>query len=591
MRLPSIAVAIAVVVLSFSGSVTAQNQSAWPDPVAADVLPYHTAGLTHGPVLGRPAATSMAVWVRTAGPVDFDVLYDTVIPLGEKSHRLSGRTAADRDNTGVVLLTGLEPQTRYYYGIEINGRLADTRLDFHDRWPSFRTLPNEASCPDAANNAEGRFNVCFAVGHCASQDPVQSGGHYASPPAFATMFARHADEMMFVILNGDTTYEELRDGTLDGIRNNYKLYWSRGRSFARLVRNVPTVFTYDDHEMSGNLDGSGEIGLGGGAWLLRDPGVKAWYEYCGWANYPTEQRAAVRFGQAQLEEGGDVLVDPKADFSSLRPETVSTIHVGPYARPSAGMEARAKNPKPKNAGVYGLVEVVDAHRLRVRPAFRATEQAPYSIGSHHYFDWQLGNCHFFALDTRGERTRFIEDKMHAPDRFILGQTQRRWLLDGVKKSTADFILIISPDPWVVYHTSYHVRPEKGTVPKGDGFASYVCEREILLEQLDRLNKPVLIFTGDVHNAIVAQITDNVWEFMCGPLSSTAHPVGTAGGMPMGGWWKSQGRPVKVKWIAGFPDNVHYSRLRNAYYAVVRVNNVAPSAKPAGTGYQWTAYDA
>jgi hypothetical protein len=299
----------------------------------------------------------------------------------------------------------------------------------------------------------------------------------------------------------------------------------------------------------------------------------------------------VRFGRGRLERGGDVLFDADADFSTLRPETVSTIHVGPYAKPSAGMAAVGKNPKPKNAGVYGFVGILDKHRLRVRPSFRATEEAPYSIGAHHYYDWRLGNCHFFALDTRGERARFIEKKMLAPDRFILGDVQRRWLLEGVRDTTADFIFIISPDPWVVYHTAYHVRPERGATPKGDGFASYVHEREILLKELDRLNKPVLIFTGDVHNSIVAQITDNVWEFLCGPMGSTAHPIGTAGRMPMGGWWNSQGRPVKIKWIAGFPDNVHYSRLRNAYYAIVRVNNVAPSSKPDGSGYQWSAYDA
>ena len=286
-----------------------------------------------------------------------------------------------------------------------------------------------------------------------------------------------------------------------------------------------------------------------------------------------------------------MLVDPTADFSTLRGETVSTIHVGPYSRPSAGMTARSTAVRPKNAGVYRFVEVLDRNRLRVEPAMRATETAAYSVGSHHYYDWQLGNCHFFALDTRGERTRFIESKIHAPDRFILGRAQRQWLVEGVKRSSAEFIFIISPDPWVIYHTAYHVNPAKGATPKGDGFASYVHEREILLKELDALGKPVLIFTGDVHNAIVARITDTVWEFMCGPLSSTAHPLGTAGGMPMGGQWKSQGRPVRIKWIAGFPDNVHYSRLRNSFYAVVKVNNVAPSARPSGAGYQWTAYDA
>jgi alkaline phosphatase D len=581
----------AILAIILVGSLRAQDsRDNWPDPIAGEVIPYHVAGLTHGPVIGQPTAESMRVWVRTREPVAFDVVYDTRLPLGKGSPVAVGKTAAERDNTGFVQLTGLKPDTRYYYGIRIGGALADTRIDFHDRWPSFRTLPNKTVCADPLNNPEGHFNVCFAISCCACQNPVASGGHYGSPPAFDTLLKRHGNEIMFFLSNGDTTYEELRDGTIDGIRANYKLYWERGRSFARAARNIPMLFTYNDHEMSGNLDGSGEIGLGRGAWLYRDPGVKVWQEYCGWANYPSAARSRVRFGRAQLRQGTDVLINPDADFSSLKPETVSTIHVGPYSRACKGMKAAPRPPVPKNAGVYGLVEVLDKNRLRVRPSFRATEEASYSIGTHHYFDWRLDNCHFFALETRGERTRFDPKKIFDKDRFILGETQRRWLLDGVKRSTADFIFIISPDPWTIYHTERHVNP-KGTAPKGDGFASYVHEREILLEELDKIAKPVLIFTGDVHNSATVQITDNVWEFLCGPMSSTAHPIGTAGDPPMGGWWKSQGRSVKVKWIAGFPNNVHYSRLRNTFYAVVRVNNVAPSAKPEGTGYQWTAFAA
>ena len=62
-------------------------------------------------------------------------------------------------------------------------------------------------------------------------------------------------------------------------------------------------------------------------------------------------------------------------------------------------------------------------------------------------------------------------------------------------------------------------------------------------------------------------------------------------MPLGGDWESQGRTVRLKWIGTFPDNVHYSRLRQPYFAVVQVNNVTPSPQPTGVGYQWVAFDA
>lgn len=121
-------------------------------------------------------------------------------------------------------------------------------------------------------------------------------------------------------------------------------------------------------------------------------------------------------------------------------------------------------------------------------------------------------------------------------------------------------------------------------------ASFVHEREQILKALDELDKPVMIFSGDVHNSMSVRVTDNIWEFMVGPMNSTAHPIGTAGRMPFGGPWKSQGRPVSIKWVAGFPDNVSYERLRSTYYSVVTVNNVMKTAKPDGGGYQFVAYD-
>jgi hypothetical protein len=62
-------------------------------------------------------------------------------------------------------------------------------------------------------------------------------------------------------------------------------------------------------------------------------------------------------------------------------------------------------------------------------------------------------------------------------------------------------------------------------------------------------------------------------------------------MPVGGDWESQGRLVRIKWIGTFPDNVRYSRLRQPYFAVVQLNNVTPSPRTSGTGYQWLAFDA
>lgn len=561
----------------------------WPDPVANDVLPYETAGLTHGPMLGRPAANSIRVWVRTAKPVKFEVVCDTKLPLDEKSPTAVGETTAARDNTGVVDLAGLVPDTRYFYGVRIEGRLADTRPEFHDPWPSFRTLPDAKSCASAQHNPRGLFNVAFAIGHCASQDPAATGGgHYASPPAYDTLRRLHGDEAQFAIVNGDIIYEELRDGTLDGVRANYKLYLSRGRSFASLFRGMPGLFTFDDHDVGWDIHGCGDVGLGNGPHLIRDIGLAAYQEYAGWANFAGPHSGAVRFGQAELKAGSDVLFDPDADFSSLSPGTVSTIHIAPYTKTG---DAHKRAESPPNAGVYGLVEVLDKNRLRVRPAFRKDATLPYSIGTHHYYDWKVANCHFFALDTRGERSRYNPQDRRDPNLFLLGEAQRRWLMDGVRRTDAQFIFLISPDPWVIYHTAAHVSQKPGSDrdDKGDGFPSFVHERELLLTFLSSIGKPVLIFTGDVHHSASVRITGNVWEMMCGPLSSTGHPLATLGNPPLGGTWDSQGRQVQIRWLTASPNNLPYQRIRSAHYAVVQVNNVAKAGRPDRAGYEWVAY--
>jgi alkaline phosphatase D len=581
-------VAIALVALSIASPSLAQPVD-WPNPVANDVIPYETTGLTHGPLLGGVTANSVRLWIRTREATRFEVVYDTRLPLDENSPQVTGETTAARDLTGVVELNGLAPHTRYFYGVRINAALADIRLDTTDPWPSFRTLPDRTTYADPKLNPRGLFNVTFAVGHCASQEATKSGGQYASTPAYDTILREHQDEALFAIVNGDVIYEENRDGTLDGVRQNYRTYFARGRSFNALFRRVPGLFTFDDHDVGWDLHGSGQIGLGEGPHLIRDTGLKAYEENLAWANFRGPHSGRIRFGTATVEKGATVLVDPAADFTTLDPRTVSTIHLGNY---TSGSTTPRRKEAPRNAGVYGLTRVIDATHLEFTPPARADETLPYSLGTHHFYDWRMGNCHFFALDTRGERSnRNPKDRSDAK-LFILGDVQKRWLTEGITKSDADFVFLISPDPWTIYHTAAHVSDAPGADEddKGDGFPSFLHEREELIAFLDTVDKPVLIFTGDVHASASVKITDNVWGMMCGPLGSTGHPIATLGNPPRGGRWQSMGRDVEVRWVTGFPNDLPYQRIRNTYYGLVQVNNVLEVGTPDGRGTRCVAYD-
>ncbi len=582
-------IAVLFVAGSFIGGVRAQN-APWPDPVANEVLPLLATGITHGPILGRPTSSSMRVWVRTLEEADIEVVYDTLLPLRDESPNVSGKSKPGRDMIAILDLADLAPDTRYFYGVRVNGIMADLRMDFHDDWPSFRTLPDATACADEANNPKGLFNVCFAVGHCASQNPFVSGGQYVSTPAYDTIRSEHLNEAMFGIVNGDVIYEEERDGTLDGVRDNYKLYFSRGRSFIDLFRRMPAIFTFDDHDVGWDIHGCGQIGLGDGPHLIRDLGLRAYQEYISWANPTGPQDGPIHFGTGKVEKGSDILFDPEADFTRVQPEQVSTIHLGAFTRTEASNKRPSKMP---GAGVFGLVDVIDAQHLRITPPAKGNNDAiPYSIGTHHYYDWKVSNCHFFALDTRGERSSLNKKDRNDPEIFILGPAQEKWLMDGVKNTDAEFIFLISPDPWVIYHTAAHVRtePDADKDDKGDGFPSFVHQREKLFEFFDGIGKPILIFTGDVHASASVRISNNVWEMMCGPLGSTGHPLGTLGNPPTGGIFNSMGRDVEMRWVSGFANNLPYQRIRNTYYGIVQVNNVLPLGHPEKAAHQWAAFD-
>ena len=555
--------------------------------MANHVVPYQSLGITHGPVLGRVTEDSVTVWVRAREAMEFTVAVSESVPF-DGAREVAGRTVADRDLTGWVTLDGLKANTRYFYAVKLRGEIVDIRASVEDPWPSFRTLPDAGSFAHEYNPA-GRFNFSFSIGSCQRQrSPENTYGIYANPPVFDTLWKRHRERLSFHIINGDYTYEETLDGAKAGLENNYKLYLERGRSLNRFLRHVPMFTMFNDHEMTDNIDGAGEVGLGDGNYLVRDPAMAVWEYYANWANDIAPHHAPVRFGEAELKQGENILHDPAANFSTLSVDQISTLHVGHWYK---GVKRPSRKERGNfNAGVYRVEEIIDAQRLRVSPAFKSTARSPYSIGTHRYFDRVIGNCHFFFLDTRSERTRFRgPDHAHDKDASVLGPVQKRWFLETARNSKADFLFVVSGDPWVIYHSAFHVRGTD-TKTKGDGYCGYVHEREELLNALDGILKPVLILSGDVHHPFAAQITDNVWEFLCSPMNSAGHPLGTAGLPPLGGWFDSQGRKVKIKWCGGNPDNVHYLRQRHSVYTIVNVNNIVRHGLNEGPGYQYLAFD-
>ncbi len=119
-------------------------------PAFQELVKQHKVRLIHGPVVGSVTDTSARIWVRTASEVSVELL---VYPSDAKAPILAGKgktTKAD-DYTAVVEVTGLEPDMKYHYSVQIDGKVVAL-----DPLPSFRTSP--------APGSKCRFSVGFGGG-------------------------------------------------------------------------------------------------------------------------------------------------------------------------------------------------------------------------------------------------------------------------------------------------------------------------------------------------------------------------------------------------------------------------------------------
>lgn len=562
--------------------------------------------ITHGPMLGRLTQESVAVWARTSRPGGFLVRYGTQ-PEQLDQASAPAATALERDNTGVAVLENLQPDTRYYYAVVAAGE--NTAPPPAEHRGQFRTLPLSERLRDEALNPRGLFNFRFEFACGNNQDLEHGSG--PSLPAFAVMRRHLRDKVHFAILNGDWLYEDRREfsaaawakrqglgsgdvprvvqiaPTIAGVWENYKVYLSRGKNLAAWHRDVPTFFTFDDHEILNDVYGCGTPGLRDRRAVFRDIGLQAWHDYLAWSN-PTAFRQGIHFGRADLTSGSDVLVDDQADFTRLDLGQAANLHVH-WGTDTAGVNDNkldAVGGEPA-AGVYEIVEVLDAKRLRIRPAPKADGLGlAYSIGRRWYWRMRVANCEFFFLDTRSHRQLHDVAQPDKPGLSMLGAAQRRWLDEAMQASDADFLFVVSSVNFMVPHVGGGAVRETN---KDDAWTVFLDEREALITSWDRLGKPVFVLTGDLHNSFAIKITDRVWEFASGPHNSNNHRLGDEGDRPAAGRFQYGPRRCDIRWSTAFRNDIPRDQLRWPTYCVVQVNNVYNNPLKVGQT-RWVAYE-
>lgn len=180
--------------------------------------------VTHGPVVGAATPSSARVFVRTSEATDFELQLsaseDFASPLS-----FIGTTVAERDTSIILNVNGLEPYTKYFYRVMINGE-ADS-LQGH-----FRTFPAEGE----------RGEYVWTVLSC------QEFGTYN---AFNALVEQAPD---LILHTGDWTYPDYQ------LPGDWRLNWqtlqaSYRRRYSEQEPNMPrlirsTVFDYvvDNHD-------------------------------------------------------------------------------------------------------------------------------------------------------------------------------------------------------------------------------------------------------------------------------------------------------------------------------------------------------
>ncbi len=549
--------------------------------------------LTHGPMLGQPTAHTMKVWARTSDPAEFTVRYGTT-----ESHldqvSAPATTQIEDDNTGSALLTDLQADQRYFYQVYINDRP-------HGLPGTFLTLPSADEVRNAEHNPDGLFNFRFQIGSCANQNPIHGNGHRAR--TYENLNRDWTENTHFHIMNGDWLYEELRAypveawrlrsgidavpqnvdlmPTMVGVWENYKLYLSRGISLSEWHRNMPSYFTFDDHELVNDIWGAATAGRRDRRAVFRDIGTSAFYDYLGWAN-PTEYSHQVHVSRGEMTEGSDLLVDKTANFKAMPLDEMLNLHVH-WGTPTAGvndLKYDVLSEGSPNSYVYDIAEVIDEHTLRLHMPAKATDTVTYSIGRRSYGKFTVSNCDFYLLDTRGARDMHDTTDRGKEGLSMLGTVQRDWLIESMQNSDAQFSFVISSVPFMIPHSG--AGGFEAAENKEEAWTAFFDEREILIDAWEEIGKPVFVMTGDLHNSFAIKVTDQIWEFCCGPHNSVNHvPKNDEMDRPATGKFKFGPRECDIRWSSYIlPDLERMDRLY-PYFAVVKINNVFNMPKKLG----------
>ena len=125
--------------------------------------------------------------------------------------------------------------------------------------------------------------------------------------------------------------------------------------------------------------------------------------------------------------------------------------------------------------------------------------------------------------------------------------------------------------------------------KEEAWTGFFDEREKLISAWKEIDKPVFVMTGDLHNSFAIKITDQIWEFCCGPHNSVNHvPKNDESDRPATGKFKFGPRECDIRWSSYILPDLERSERMYPHFCVVQLNNVFNMPKKLG-GTRWVKY--
>jgi len=192
-------------------------------PLFSELISESGPVLVHGPMLGRVSGKDASFWIRTSHVATVQVLY------GKETGLLDGMlsepcvTREDADYTGVVSINALEPQTRYFYRVVIEGEPVGEESSFKT-YP----LPGESAY----------FSVGFGGG--AGYTPQHER-------MWTTVASRRPTAFLFLGDNVYIDHPELPDV------QRYCYYRRQSRpEYRNFVSSTAIYAIWDDHDFTTN---------------------------------------------------------------------------------------------------------------------------------------------------------------------------------------------------------------------------------------------------------------------------------------------------------------------------------------------------